>query len=362
MNSGRHYTIHGRKYTGEELKTICLDGIADKQTKPWEKKAYRFILDFLDPGEFIFQQTSGTTGKPKKIRLLKSAMLKSANMTLSFLKLKENTSALLCLPVDYIAGKMMIVRALAGNLNLLIREPTGRPLRDFSEQVDFAAMVPMQVFETLQHEDSLGNIGNLIIGGGEISPDLRERLMGIQGPKIFESFAMTETCSHFALKPLNGPGTRDDFRVLREFRIDQDDRGCLVVYAPGITESPVHTNDLVIITATNKFRWLGRIDNIINSGGLKFIAEEIEKKIRRHLELTCVIVPVKDARLGQKPVLVIQGDENEMDGELILGKLKKFLDPAEVPRTILTMKEIPRNRALKPDRILITRKVEKMLR
>lgn len=324
----------------------------EENLPPWKQELYSFIALFLDPAEGeILQKSSGSTGDPKSFKLSREAMLVSAERTLRFFDLKQGDRALLCLPIHYIAGKMMVVRALHGGLDLVLTEPSSRPLRDLEGRVDFAAMVPLQIEDTLKYSDSLHKVLKLIIGGGEVHPETREILSGLSAPEVYESFGMTETYTHFALKRINGLTPDSAFRVLEGVRVGLDPRACLQLEIPGITSTPLITNDLVEISSTgNKFSWLGRFDNLINSGGIKIIPELLEVQVKEILDLECLVLSEPDRKLGNSLVLMLvyRGDDAPM--ETWMEQLREKLSSYEVPRRIITVNTLPRNKSMKPDR------------
>ena len=328
-----------------ELKTFCREEIAENKNPVWKLDIFRFILDFLSDSEFIFQQTSGSTGIPKTIQLSKRAMLESAKMTTDFFQLKKLDNAVLCLPIKYIAGKMMVVRALFAELNLILIKPSGTP--DFSNigKIDFCAMVPMQAANLLE-QNKWPNIKTLILGGAETSPELTEKLQSVK-TKIFETYGMAETCSHIVLKKINGKNPEEYFTALPGIRISHDNRECLEIEAPFLNEKII-TNDIVELVSENKFRWIGRFDTIINSGGIKIQPEILEKKITEILQKPCIIIGKPDELLGQKIVLIVETEPE--DPTIILEKLTPFFDKKMLPKTIRFMRELPRNKSFKIDR------------
>jgi len=345
-------SIDGRSYKRQDLLEQCKWINNDTAQPEWRKEVFAFIQLFLDSGEEeIVQLTSGTTGDPKEVRLTREAMLLSARRTLNFLKLRPGHSALLCLPVRYIAGKMMVVRALAGGLDLILQDPSGRPLEGRIEGVTFAAMVPLQVHESLLHRDPLARISKLIIGGGELHESLREELAPMEFPEVYTTFGMTETCTHFALRRINGPEPDPFFRWLEGVEVRLDERGCLGVFVPGVTPGWVVTNDLVKISESGGgFTWLGRYDNVINSGGIKIIPELLEQEARKCTGHECLLLPQADRKLGEKLVLVVEYRGEFPPVEQWLDCLRLSLSGYEIPRRVLTVSELPRNNSLKPDR------------
>lgn len=328
-----------------ELITFCRKEITENKNPEWKLDIYRFIINFLDDSDIISQQTSGSTGTPKTIQLSKQAMLKSAENTIAFFQLKKKQQAVLCLPVKYIAGKMMIVRAFLAEMNLILLEPTGTP--DFSEiaQVDFCAMVPMQTSNLLE-QNQWPEIKTLILGGAETNPELAKKLQKVK-TEVFETYGMAETCSHIALKKINGKNPETEFSVLPGVKISIDERDCLVIEVPYLTEKVI-TNDVVELISENKFRWIGRFDSIINSGGIKIQPEILEKEFGEILQKTCVVLGEPDEILGQRLVLVIESEPE--DSNQILEKLAPFFDKKMLPKTVRFMKALPRNKSFKIDR------------
>ncbi|MFH0758540.1 MAG: AMP-binding protein [Bacteroidota bacterium] len=347
------YLIDGTSFSHAELVSHCRKILDDPEIPGWFRQIFTFIEQFLDPvSGLILQRTSGTTGDPKKVILNREAMAASARKTLSFFKLRPGDRVLFCLPVDYIAGKMMVVRALVGGLDLVPAEPSGRPLAGTAGEFVFSAMVPLQVNESLQAGDYLGRIETLLIGGGELHPSLRQKLAEMSPPAIFESFAMTETYTHFALRQINGQEPGPGFRVLDGVEIGTDRRGCLVVDVPGITDGAVITNDLVDISeGGDGFQWLGRIDNVIKTGGIKVIPELLEKRISALLGKECLVLPLPDEKLGQRMVLLVEDPDPNPPADQWISQLKEQLPAHEVPRQVIAVPEIPRNASFKPDRI-----------
>ncbi|QIY92778.1 AMP-binding protein [Chryseobacterium gallinarum] len=314
----------------------------------FEKKVEAFLEEWYSAGNTVKVQTSGSTGTPKIFEIEKNKMINSAVMTCNFLDLKKEDTALLCLPVEYISGKMMIVRSIERKLRLFISEPSLRPLENLKDEIDFCAMTPLQVENSL---DKLYLIKNLIIGGAAVSESLKNKIHQVKlstSNHIFETYGMSETLSHIALKQLM-PEPEEYFTAFENVSVSLDERDCLKIFAPNVNAEVLHTNDLVEIKNNNQFRFLGRIDNVINSGGAKIFPEELEALAKREISNEVVFVGVKDESLGQKLLVVIEGSESESVRKIIseLPFEKKFHRPKE----IIFINEMPRTPNGKVNRI-----------
>ena len=243
----------------------------------------------------------------------KQRMLNSARITCDFLGLQEDDTALLCMSLDYIAGKMMVVRALERHLKLITVEPSGHPLDNDLCQIDFAAMVPMQVYNALQVPaecERLKQIRHLIIGGGAIDDRLASELKHFPNA-IWSTYGMTETLSHIALRRLSGADASDWYTPFEGVGLSLSEDGCLVIDAPAVCESRLVTNDLAEISASGTFRILGRKDNVVCSGGIKIQMEEVERLLRPHLSSPYCITKCKDEKLGEAVVLLTEAADTK---------------------------------------------------
>jgi len=326
------YLLNNCEYTKEELLVLCRE--KQNSSLEWERDLYSFIVQWFDGNDYVVGQTSGTTGAPKQVKLCKNRMRLSAKRTIKYLQLKPESTALLSLSANYIAGKMMIVRAFEYGLNLITIEPSMKTLSVLKESIDFAALVPYQVSELIsKYSDVLSNIKTLIIGGAEVSKQLITELQSMS-TICYATYGMTETLSHIALKRLNGKNPEKFYKVLEDIAISQDDRGCLQVVA--YDEELLVTNDIVNIISHDTFEWIGRYDNIINSGGIKFIPEQIEAKIKHLISQRFMISSKSDEKLGNCIILIIEGEE--CNTEKLQNGLIETLSKYEIPKEI-TFKE-----------------------
>ncbi len=268
-----------------------------------------FLSEWHDDSPFVTVRTSGSTGEPKQMLVEKSRMKASARVTCDFLGLKPGDTALLCMPVDYIAGKMMVVRSEERHLRLHTVTPSNRPLRGLSDSFDFVAMVPSQVFETLRHEkeaDLLRSMRHITIGGGAVSAELSEQLKTFPNC-VWSTYGMTETLSHIALRRINGMEASDWYTPFDGVGISLHD-GCLVIDAPQVCREVLVTNDIAEIR-DGKFRILGRKDNVVCSGGIKIQIEEVEALLDGKLPSPFVVTKVKDRKFGEAVVLLAETDD-----------------------------------------------------
>ena len=290
------------------------------------------LNDFLDewnnPKNTVEVQTSGSTGVPKCIQVEKQRMLNSARITCDFLGLKTGDTALLCMPLDYIAGKMVVVRSIERQLRLTTVEASGHPLKNITNSFDFAAMVPMQVYNSLQvpeEREKLRTIKHLIIGGGPINDDLQQQLSSFPN-NVWSTYGMTETLSHIALRRLNGENASLWYTPFNTVSISLNTNGCLVIEAPLVHEGRLETHDRAEIR-DGRFRIIGRLDNIINSGGIKIQAEEVEEMLRPHIKMPYLISKCRDEKFGEVVVLLTECPNLSFVKEICCNVLPKFWQP-----------------------------------
>lgn len=312
----------------------------------FEEKVISFLKEWHSGTPTVSVQTSGSTGIPKVFEIEKSKMLNSARMTCNFLNLKEGDAALLCLPVEYISGKMMVVRALERKLKLSVATPSAKPVQNLNVTVDFCAMSPLQVENSLH---KIHFIKNLIIGGAQVSQSLKNKISQSLKDKntettVYETYGMSETLSHIALKQIY-PVSEEYFSVFKGIEIALDERRCLKISAPALHPEILQTNDLVELKDERHFKFLGRIDNVINSGGLKIHPEELESLLHRYIPREAAFLGVNDEKMGQKLVLVIEGEQNkDLTSQLdeALKETEKKFSKNHLPKTIHFIPVFPR--------------------
>lgn len=305
-----------------------------------------FLAQWHNDSPYVEVHTSGSTGVPKAMLVEKRRMETSARITCDFLGLKRGDTALLCLSTDYIAGKMMVVRALERGMTLVSVETNGCP--EWEGMVDLAAMVPLQVWNLLhQHPSRLTHIRHLLIGGGAIDPDLAHALVGLPN-HIYSTYGMTETLSHIALRRLNGPEHREWYTPFAGVAISLNADGCLCIDAPAVHEGLLVTNDIAVIE-DGRFRILGRKDNVICSGGVKIHIEEVERLLHAYIRVPYLITKVADERLGEAVVLLTTAADATALADL-QAVCRQVLPPYWVPRHVLTVDHLPFTATGKPAR------------
>ncbi|ALJ03662.1 O-succinylbenzoic acid--CoA ligase [Pseudalgibacter alginicilyticus] len=322
------FKLDGLYYTYDDLMEVAYSYV--KEGEPYQQELGDFLLSWLDEKDYIEVKTSGSTGKPKKIKIKKQAMVNSAIVTGDYFGLKPGDKVLHCLPSNFIAGKMMIVRAIILGLELDMTEPAVLPLIDYEKDYTFCAFTPMQLKSFSKY---LLNIKMAIVGGGQV-PESTIEIIKDKKPMVYETYGMTETVSHIAVKRLNNFNDSESisnnyFKTLPNISISQDDRGCLVIDAPLLSDETIVTNDLVKIHSETEFEWLGRYDNVINSGGIKLFPEQIEKKLRSKIKEQFFIASKPDDMFGDKLILVLEKKTNDLDLS-VFNDLDKYEKPKEV--------------------------------
>ncbi|GAB2771596.1 AMP-binding protein [Salinimicrobium soli] len=320
-------------YSNEELAAVAYSLI--KEGEPYEGHAGNFLLDWLNDKDYVEVRTSGSTGTPKNIRIKKQFMINSAKATGKFFDLPAHTTALHCLPANYIAGKMMLVRAMVLGWHLDLVLPKANPLDQVFKIYDFCAMTPFQLDNSLSR---LHLIRKLIVGGGAVSSNLSDLVQGIS-TEVYETYGMTETVSHIAARRINPKKKEQDpipFTVLPNVTVSTDDRNCLVITAPQLSEETLVTNDVVELLNDRSFIWKGRHDNVINSGGVKLHPEEIEAKLAPIIAHRFFVTSLPDPALGEKLVLMVESDFSETALNTLEKEIRdcRKLGKYEIPKKI----------------------------
>ncbi|WP_348797044.1 AMP-binding protein [Flavobacterium adhaerens] len=314
-----HFKINGYHLSKEDLCRIAYSFI--KEGADFEQAVGDFLLDWFDDKTYIDMCTSGTTGEPKMIRIEKEAMVQSAIATGEFFGLEPGNKVLHCLPANYVAGKMMFIRSFVLGLDLDFVAPSANPLEYNDEKYDFAAMVPLQAKNAIS---KLKNIKKIIIGGVKIHKSLEQELLKLP-VQIYETYGMTETITHIAAKKIG----KEAFTTLPNVSVSTNENQCLVIEAKKIREEKIVTNDIVQLISDKEFIWLGRFDNVINSGGIKIMPEQVENKLSTLIPRRYFIAGESDDVLGEKVVLFVEGEALDID-KAIFDVLDKYEKPKKI--------------------------------
>ncbi len=341
-----------------KIHQLLNDEIEQGDISEFEYDTLSFIKSWLsDQNEFLLK-TSGSTGTPKEIKFSRYQLIKSARRSIETFKLKPGQTALACLNIEFVAGKMMIIRAIEGDLNLIVVTPNANPLTQITpgQIIDFVAMTPLQV-EGAQEVSArkFDYIKKLLIGGVGLHTQLESKLQKLK-PTIYHSYSMTETLSHVALRSVNGLEKSDIYHALKGVSFSRDERNCLIIRDRILEIKGLITNDIVELIDDKSFKWIGRYDNVINSGGIKIQIEKIEQQVKEMLHGLGIIQPfcilsTPDKILTNKMILLIEYGETMLDEVYILQILKNNLPRYHNPKALSQIPELIYTKSGKIDRI-----------
>ena len=339
--------LEGKEYAPEDISRLVTEGAGNCPPALWD--LYLFLNEWFDASPVITVHTSGSTGVPKELVVRKDRMMQSARLTCEFLNLQAGDTALLCMNLRYIGAMMMVVRSLVAGLNLVVRPASGHPLSDVEVPLKFAAMVPLQVYNTLRvpaERKRLEHTDILIIGGGAVDDSLEAELKTIP-IAAYSTYGMTETLSHIALRRLNGEAASKCYYPFPSVELSLSAENTLIVKAPLICDDVLQTNDIACLCSDGGFTIAGRKDNVINSGGIKIQAEEMENRLQPFIPVPFAVTAVPDPRLGQALTLLIAGKPDIKELE---NKLQAVLETYYRPKHIFITELIPQTENGKIDR------------
>ncbi len=324
------FKFNGLHFNHEDLKEVAYSLI--KEGEDYEKVTGNFLMDWLNHDDYLNVNTSGATGQPKTIKLKKEAMVNSAIATGDFFGLEPGNTAIDCLPSYYIAGKMMLVRAMILGLEIDCVEPSAHPIFDYEKKYDFCAMIPLQLKHTINYTE---NIKTIIVGGSKVTKPLIEKIKA-NTSRFFETYGMTETVTHVAVKQLESKAGKSDnyFKALPNVSFKKDERDCLIINASKLVNEALVTNDIVDLKSDTSFMLLGRFDNVINSGGVKLFPEQIEEKLQPVIDERFIIAGEDDDTLGEKLILIVENPRDSVESIAKRIKYLKGLTKFEVPKEI----------------------------
>jgi len=339
----------GITYLPHEFKAYTQTKLSEN-IEEWEKDIFAFAAEWMnEKNEQFLVQTSGSTSQAKTISLNRKDMIASAYATASYLSLQPNKAALLCLPAKYIAGKMMIVRALITGMDLYYKNPGINISENINRDFQFAAMIPLQIQYAIDKGlyDKLNKISTIIIGGAPLHLHQINKLQKIES-EVYATYGMTETITHIAMQKINGRAKEDCFSCLEGVYVEKNQEDCLIIHSDKLGQFT--TNDIGEIISSKKFRILGRKDFIINSGGLKINPEQLEQSIAHLIPHPFVITYKNDDILGQKLVLLIESQHPSSNFQYLLQKIKEHIPSKFCPKMVYTSKQLIRTSNYKIDR------------
>ncbi|WP_323756171.1 AMP-binding protein [Roseivirga sp.] len=322
--------------------------------------AAKFINEWRTGKESFAQNTSGSTGKPKTIYISRSQMIASARRTAKALNLVKGGSALLCINPEFIGGKMMLVRAMELEWNLTLVPPNSNPEEHLENDAkfSFAAFVPLQLECMMAAEKGrkqMNNIETIIVGGAPISAQLEKEIQ-LLPTKVFSTYGMTETVSHIALKAMNGPNKSDFFKVLDGVSVETDERDCLRIKADVTLNEWIQTNDVVELKGS-EFKWFGRADFVINSGGIKIHLDQLENQISELLDSQVILLKKSHPQLGETYVAVIVNKDKGTIDEL-KSVIESSLAKYHKPHALYLIDILPRTASGKIDRMALSQQLK----
>jgi len=343
------FQLNGKNYSSDDVLKLDPGGFPE-----FEQKVFAIIREWLSGQNTFVFQTSGSTGKPKAARFSRKQISASVKRTANAFELEKGNVVLCCLNPQFVAGYMMIIRAIELGLHLLIQEPSGNPLKALGHtRIDFVAMTPNQVRQSIiASKERFQQIGKVLIGGADISPILESSLQQLK-VRAFHSYAMTETLTHVALRDITNAARA--YRALEGVRFGQREDGCLIVNDEMLGIHQLQTNDVVDLIDPWTFKWKGRIDHVINTGGVKVHVEELEGMIEEILQLEgldwpfCVLAKPDDTLTNQL-VLILENKNWNFDRERILSLLKSGLPRYHDPKQIIIVRDLLKTPTGKIDR------------
>lgn len=350
-----NFTLNGKKI---HLSELAESEISTDFYSGFEYKTLSIIQGWLRGSmEFSFQ-TSGSTGKPKNITFTRNQIVASAWRTIDAFGLQKGNTLLCCINTEFVAGFMMLIRAIVGDMRLIISESSTNPLTtlDSGQYIDFVAMTPIQVQGSMDKSpEKFAQIGTLLIGGAGLDPVLENKLK-LTDCRIYHSYAMTETLTHVALRKLGHGENSDIYHALPGVNFEKDTDDCLIIYDKVLGIENLKTNDLVVLINEKSFIWKGRFDNVVNSGGIKIQVDQLEINIRKILleagtDVPFCLASVPDEKLTNKLVLIIEGMGLAKDHKKLLMNLKTTLPRFHDPKEIVFVPKLFQTKSGKIDRL-----------
>ena len=332
------------------------------------------MLAALDPAQPLERDdvalvvpTSGSTGEPKGAMLTAAALRHSARATHD--RLGGPGQWLLALPVTHVAGLTVLVRSLEARTRPEVLDLYG----GFSVSAFVAAtarlapgvrhytsLVPTQLRRLLDAGADLSTYDGVLVGGAALSPSLHRTAVEA-GVRIVTTYGMSETCGGCVYdgEPLDGVTVRlrEDSRVelggpmvFAGYRLRPD------LTAAALVDGRHVTQDLGRWSADGRLEVLGRADDVIVSGGVNVPAALVERVVAGHPGVAaCAVVGRPDPEWGERVVAVVQPVDwsSAPDVESLRAFAADALEPAALPREVVTLGLLPVLDSGKPDKVAV---------
>ena len=308
----------------------------------------RAWLDGPDDARLVVE-TSGSTGAPKRVLLSRAAVLASVAATER--RLGAAGRWVLALPPSYVAGVQVICRSLVAGHEPATEWPAEEPW--------FTSLVPTRLHRLLESPEDLAALRTahtILLGGGPIDPALRARAVD-EGLRVVATYGSAETaggCVYDGL-PLDGValaiGTDGRIRIAGPTLFDGYD-GDPDLTARTLVDGWFLTSDAGRLDEDGRLTVLGRVDDMVVSGGVNVPAPAVAARIRRHPGVKdAEVLGVPDPEWGQRLVAFV------VAAGVDLAEVRDWVGAEQprswAPRQVVVVDEIPRLDNGKPDRIAL---------
>lgn len=303
-----------------------------------------------EPGVVLVVHTSGTAGLPKLVQFERRAIDAAVAASAFALEATPRDRWVCCLPLAHVGGMLVLMRGVLLEAPVSVHPTFDPRLVGAEEGASFISVVPTMLARLLDAGVELARFRGILVGGAHLSPDLRERADRAGAP-VIETYGLTETCGGVVYDGFALPGVEmridDDGGIqlrgpmlMRGYRFDA--RATSVAFTEGGWLRP---GDAGEIDAEGRLHVVGRIDDLINTGGEKVWPQEVEGALREHPKVAEVGVGGRlDPEWGQRVVaFVVPTDAAEPP---TLDELRAFtatrIARHKAPRELVLVDELPR--------------------
>ncbi|MCU0417136.1 MAG: AMP-binding protein [Cytophagaceae bacterium] len=328
------FQIHIEGDIWDKKRILSLDNTNLNQYPLAIQLCYEWYLSNASPTI----QTSGSTGYPKTIQLDRKAIAASVQRTARFFNLSAQSTFLVVLPLDKIAGRMQLYRALCLEATVYVNTPS-RSLNDvLSLPYDFVSLSTLQIRHLVQDERGIALLSDcriVLIGGAAPDESTIQRLQVLPHTEVYLSYGMTETLSHIAIQALH-PIREPGFRLLDgvEWRATRHS----TMITDRLLGIEIETTDSLEALSDSYFVYKGRRDRVINSGGVKVHPELIETIVQQWFieqgwTNLFYVGSLPHPALGEQVVLYI--DALPVEKNSLLEGIKQRVPPYHAPREVI---------------------------